>query len=257
MVFVANFLHSLAWFGYLHLPGFLAERGADELTIGRVVGTTAAAAVSVRPLVGRWLDVRGRRVLARWGSALHLGVTLAYLGVDEVGPLLLLVRALHGVAQGMLFATLFTIAADVVPSSRRTEGIALFGVSGLLPMSLAGVIGDAILARADYFELFAATAFAAALGGVMTWTLADSRPLVKAGGPEPRSFLATAMVPVLRPLWLLSFAFALAIASYYTFLRTFVDFAGVGSMGLFYGGFAINFFIAFIPGRTMWQMFFG
>ena len=28
-------------------------------------------------------------------------------------------------------------------------------------------------------------------------------------------------------------------------------------MGLFYGGFAINLLIAFIPGRTMWVMFFG
>ncbi|MBI1197891.1 MAG: hypothetical protein GC203_08505 [Phenylobacterium sp.] len=28
-------------------------------------------------------------------------------------------------------------------------------------------------------------------------------------------------------------------------------------MGLFYGGFAINFFIAFLPGRALWQMFFG
>jgi len=28
-------------------------------------------------------------------------------------------------------------------------------------------------------------------------------------------------------------------------------------MGLFYGGFAINLFIAFIPGRTMWTMLFG
>lgn len=28
-------------------------------------------------------------------------------------------------------------------------------------------------------------------------------------------------------------------------------------MGLFYGGFAINLFIAFIPGRTLWTMFFG
>ena len=27
--------------------------------------------------------------------------------------------------------------------------------------------------------------------------------------------------------------------------------------GLFYGGFAINIFIAFIPGRTMWMMFLG
>jgi uncharacterized membrane protein len=28
-------------------------------------------------------------------------------------------------------------------------------------------------------------------------------------------------------------------------------------MGLFYGGFAINIFIGFIPGRTLWTMFFG
>jgi uncharacterized membrane protein len=28
-------------------------------------------------------------------------------------------------------------------------------------------------------------------------------------------------------------------------------------MGLFYGGFAINLFIAFIPGRTMWNLMFG
>lgn len=28
-------------------------------------------------------------------------------------------------------------------------------------------------------------------------------------------------------------------------------------MGLFYGGFAINFFIALIPGRTLWMMFLG
>lgn len=28
-------------------------------------------------------------------------------------------------------------------------------------------------------------------------------------------------------------------------------------MGLFYGAFAINFFIAFIPGRVMWAMVFG
>lgn len=28
-------------------------------------------------------------------------------------------------------------------------------------------------------------------------------------------------------------------------------------MGLFYGGFAINFAVAFIPGRTLWTMFFG
>jgi len=232
--FVANFLHSLALFGYLHLPGFLAERGSDELEIGIVMALMSAAAVALRPLVGRLLDTRGRRVIARWGSLLHLAVTLAYLGVDAVGPWLYAVRILHGVAQAMLFSTLFTIAADVVPPSRRTEGIALFGVSGLLPMSLAGLIGDVILAGAGYPELFAATALMAGLGGLASWMVEDSRPGLEAGAPAPRSFFATALGRTLQPLWVLGFGFALAIASYFTFLRTFIDHVGVGSMGLFY-----------------------
>jgi MFS family permease len=232
--FIANFLHSLALFGYLHLPGFLAGLGSSKLEIGVLVGVMSAAAVALRPLVGRLLDTRGRRVLARWGSVLHVAVTLAYLAVDTVGPLMVAVRVLHGVAQSVLFSTLFTIAADVVPPTRRTQGIALFGVSGLLPMSLAGLLGDAILARAGYTELFAATAIMAGLGGVASWMLADSRPAAGAGEPAPRSFFATAMDRTLLPLWVLGFGFALAIASYFTFMRTYVDHVGVGSMGLFF-----------------------
>jgi MFS family permease len=239
LAFIANFLHSIALFGYLHLPGFLADRGADELMIGVVVGTMAAAAVAMRPVVGRLLDTRGRKVIARWGSLLHLAVTLAYLGVDSVGPWLFVVRIAHGVAQAMLFSTLFTIAADVAPPSRRTEGIALFGVSGLLPMSLAGWLGDVILAHADYPELFAATAVAAGLGGVCSWMLVDSRPPARAGDPIPRPFLATAMAPTLRPLWLMGFSFAVGIASYFTFLRTYIDHLGFGSMGLFFGVYSL------------------
>lgn len=255
LAFVANFLHSLALFGYLHLPGFLADRGADELTIGLVVGTMAASAVALRPLVGRLLDTRGRRVLALWGSVLHVLVTLAYLVVDEVGPWLLFVRVLHGAAQAVLFATLFTIAADVVPPSRRTQGIALFGVSGLLPMSLAGLIGDAILAHAGYFELFLATALAAALGGLASWPIQDSRPALRTGDLAPRSFFAIALVPTLRPLWLMGFSFGIAIASYYTFLRTFIDHAGVGSMGLFYSTYsaaaiALRVALGWLPDRV-------
>ncbi len=234
LAFIANLLHSLALFGYLHLPGFLVGFGADELMIGVVVGTMAAAAVVLRPWVGRLLDTKGRRVVARWGSILHLLVTLAYLGVDSVGPYLFFVRIVHGVAQAMLFSTLFTIAADVVPPSRRTEGIAMFGVSGLLPMSLAGLLGDAILAHAGYTELFIASAIVAALGGLCSWMLPDSRPPARVDAPPRRSFTTTVLTPSLRPLWLMTFSFAFALASYFTFLRTFIDHLGFGSMGLFY-----------------------
>ncbi len=237
---VANLLHSLAFFGYLHLPGYLSDEGADELLIGIVVGTMAAAAIVSRPFVGSMLDRQGRRVVARLGSVIHVVVTLAYLWVDGIGPWLFVVRIIHGIAEAMLFSVLFTIAADVVPKERRTEGIALFGISGMIPMALSGFIGDFILAQAGYPELFIATAIAAALGGLCAWPLVDSRPPEQAGAGPRRSFLAVVLQPSLRPLWLMGVSFACAMASYFTFLKTFVEDTGVGSMGLFYGVYSLS-----------------
>jgi hypothetical protein len=45
-----------------------------------------------------------------------------------------------------------------VPARRRTEGLALFGVSGMLPVSLGGWIGDALLPRHGFPALFALAA---------------------------------------------------------------------------------------------------
>ncbi len=233
LAFAANFMHGLALFAYLHLPGLLVDLGADELMVGLVFGTAAASAIVFRPIIGRLTDRRGRHVVAWIGSAIHIGVTLAYQAVDGIGPLLFGIRILHGVASGMLAACLFTIAADVVPASRRTEGMGIFGVSGMLPLALAGVAGDFILAHADYSTLFFATTVAAALGGLCTMGLGDSRP--PAGlGDRSRSFIATIAQRPLRPIWLMGLSFSVAIASFLTFLEIFVDSTGIGSMGLFY-----------------------
>ncbi len=231
---IANLLHSLSFFGYLHFPGYLSDRGASELTIGIVVGTMAASAIALRPAVGSLLDRKGRRVVARVGSVVNVLVTLAYLTLDGIGPWLFVIRIVHGAAEAMLFSVLFTIAADVVPPSRRTEGIALFGISGILPMALSGLIGDVILSWAGYDELFIATTIAAGLGLLCAWPLAESRPEAGPDAAPQRSFWSVVTQPVLRPLWLMGLSFAAAIASYFTFLKTFVEVTGVGSMGLFY-----------------------
>ncbi|MCB9717992.1 MAG: MFS transporter [Myxococcales bacterium] len=234
LAFGANFLHGLALFAYLHLPGLLHRMGADELTIGILVGTMAAAAIAMRPALGWLMDRHGRHVVVRLGSLLHVVVCLSYLLVEHIGVGLYAIRIAHGIAEAMLFTALFTIAADVVPVSRRTEGIALFGISGLLPMSLGGLLGDLVLARADYAELFVVCLAAAALGAACGWGLPDSRPPLETDAPPPPSFLSTVAQPRLRPLWLVGFGFALAVASYFTFFKTFVEHTGIGSMGLFF-----------------------
>lgn len=235
--FAANFMHSLSFFFFLHLPGFLREHTEDDFTIGLTMAAMAASAILSRPLIGRIMDSRGRRVVALVGSALNIAFSAAYLLVDDVGPLLFVVRLGHGVAEGMLFSVFFTIAADIIPAERRAEGMALFGVSGMIPLSLAGLIGDRVLEAAGYQELFFAAIAAAVLGSLAALTLPELKPDAP-DGPK-RSFLAAASAPLLRPIWLVGFSFAFALASYFTFLKTFVDDTGVGSVGGFFTAYTI------------------
>ncbi len=225
-------MHTLSFFCFLHLPGFLRAHTQDDFVIGLTMAAMAASAIVARPFIGRFMDLRGRRLVALVGSVLNIVFSAAYLAIDDVGPLLFVVRVGHGVAEGMLFSVFFTIAADVIPAQRRAEGMALFGVSGMIPLSLAGLIGDRILAAAGFEELFWFAVACATLGTVAASTLPDSRPNAPSG--ERRSFLAAASAPALRPVWLVGFSFAFALASYFTFLKTFVDDTGVGSVGAFF-----------------------
>jgi predicted MFS family arabinose efflux permease len=253
--FAANFFHSFAFHGYVHLGGRLEELGANGLEIGVVLATMAAAAILARPWVGRMMDTRGRRAVVLLGSATHVIATLGYLAVDRLGPLLCLIRIVHGIADAMLFSVLFTIAADIVPRARRTEGIALFGISGMIPLSLAGWLGDIVLARGDYSDWFMLTAAAAFIGAIAGLWLPDSRPPLDESSAPPRSFLLAATDPPLRPVWLLGFCFTLALASYFGFLKPFVDSpAGVGTMGGFFSAYTIaaiglRLFLGWLPDR--------
>ncbi len=235
--FAANFMHTLSFFFFLHLPGFLRQHTQDDFLIGLAIAAMAASAIVSRPLIGRIMDSHGRRVVALVGSGLNIAFSAAYLLVDDMGPLLFVVRLGHGVAEGMLFSVFFTIAADVIPAQRRSEGMALFGVSGMIPLSLAGLIGDRVLAVAGYQELFLAAIAAAVLGSLAALTLPDLRPDTPTG--PKRSFLAAASAPALRPIWLVGFSFAFALASYFTFLKTFVVDTGIGSVGGFFTAYTV------------------
>ncbi len=250
--FAANFMHTLAFFFFLHLPGFLRQHTDDDFVIGLTMAAMAASAIVSRPFIGRIMDARGRRMVALVGSVLNLLFSAAYLMVDDVGPLLFVVRLGHGAAEGMLFSVFFTIAADVIPEARRAEGMALFGVSGMIPLSLAGLLGDRILAVAGYRELFIAAVVAAFVGALAALTLPDSKPDVPEG--PKRSFLAAASAPPLRPIWLVGFSFAFALASYFTFLKTYVDDTGIGSVGAFFTAYTtaavlLRLLLGWLPDR--------
>jgi MFS family permease len=235
---LANAMVSLAGSLFVHFPGFLQQLGAGEAQIGRIMAAQALGAILAWPLVGRAMDARGRRAVILAGVALFVGVVGLYFSIHALGPGVYAVRLLDGVAAMMWYTALFTYAADLVPAQRRTEGLALFGVSGLVPVSLGAQLGDVILAYATYRELFLAALGSAVLGLILCLPLPDVRPVHSERSVPPRSVVATALQRNLLPVWLAALAFFIAVLALFSFMKTFVTTTGTGSVGSFFSAYA-------------------
>jgi len=239
LCFLANLLQGVAFNLFLHFPGFLHELGARDVTIGWISGLTALAAIVLRPPIVRAMDRRGRRPIIWIGGALHCAVVGLYLAVDAVDAFLVGVRIVHGLAEAMLFSSLFTYAADLVPEERRTQGLAWFGVSGMLPMSIGGVLGDAVLVERGHEAIFELATGLAFLSLVVSLALPRDR-LSRADAADPRhGFRAALRQPDLLPLWQIGTAFSIALTALFVFARRFVDETGIGSVGSFFTAYTL------------------
>lgn len=78
-----------------------------------------------------------------------------------------IVRTLHGGPFGALTVSNSTVAIDVLPSSRRTEGIGYYGLSNNLAMAIAPTIGIFLYQLTDSFELLFWIALITAMTGWM------------------------------------------------------------------------------------------
>jgi len=256
LCWLANLAQCMAFSLFLHFPGFLKGIGASALEIGWIFGVTALVSIAVRPTLGAVMDRRGRRGVILWGNALNVVVLALYLTVHEIGPWVYVVRIGHGLSEAMLFTALFTYAADQVPEKRLTQGLAIFGVSGMLPIALAGLLGDFILKESDFTLLFAVATGIAALALVLALPLSEApRNRQRQAEDAPEGFLAVALQRNLVPIWFVATTFSVALAAMFTFVKPFVMDTGIGSVGGFFTGYTavailLRVFFGWLPDRV-------
>lgn len=253
LVSAANLANGLAFNLFLHLPGYLTDLGASEVEIGFIIGVAAIASILIRPAVGKAMDTRGRRSVIIAGNLLSVMAVLLYLTVSTIGPWVYIVRVIHGLSEAILFSALFTYGADVVPPSRLTEGLAIFGTSGLLPIALGGLLGDLILDASDFTTLFWVSFGFAVISLALSLPLPE--PDLDGDGSERRGFVSAMLQKDLAPLWWMTGVFAFTLTAYFTFLKTFVDETGFGTVGLFFSTYvsmaiAVRLTLAWLPERV-------
>jgi MFS family permease len=237
LCFCANLLQGLAFNLFLHFPRFLHDLGADDVEIGFVTSLTAIAAIALRPPIGRAMDRRGRREIILAGGLLNSLVVGLYFTVDSIGPWLYAVRVGHGLAEAMLFSSLFTYAADHVPARARTQGLALFGVSGMLPIALGGVLGDVLLGSGHVGWLFGVSLALAVASLLLSLPMPESPRPDHPHDPDSLGLRAALVQRDLVPLWWIGTVFSIALTAFFVFTRRFVDETGIGSVGLFFSAY--------------------
>ena len=164
-ILAANFLLYFAFYLIMPiLPFYLQEQfGADKSMIGFILSCYTIAALSIRPFSGYLLDTFARRPLYLLAYSVFMVIFAGYI-VAGFLTVFIILRILHGLAFGMVTVSGNTIVIDILPSSRRGEGIGYYGLANNLAMSFGPMIGLFMHNSVSYTVIFACALASCLLG---------------------------------------------------------------------------------------------
>jgi predicted MFS family arabinose efflux permease len=181
-VSIANFMLFFAFYLLTPLlPLYMSEQfHATKDVIGIVLSGYTVLALLFRPFSGYIVDSFPRKQVLMICFFLFF---IFFAGYIVAGSLLLfaVIRTLHGGPFGAVTVANSTVAIDVLPSSRRTEGIGYYGLSNNVSMAIGPTIAIYIYNFVHSFEVLFWMAFiVAGLGLVIDATVKlKSREFVK------------------------------------------------------------------------------
>lgn len=167
-VMTCNFLLFFAFYLLTPLlPLYLDEQfAADKHMIGVVLSGYVIATLLIRPFSGFVVDTFDRKKVL---VLCFLFFFICFAGYVGAGTLLMfaIVRTLHGIPFGATTVANSTVAIDVLPSSRRNEGIGFYGLSNNIAMAVAPSAGIYIYSATSNFSLLFWLSLVIAMAGFL------------------------------------------------------------------------------------------
>ncbi len=150
------------------LPLYLDSRfHADKDMIGLVLSGYVVATLLIRPFSGFFVDSFNRKKVLMLCFFAFFIMFAGYLGATTL-LMFAIVRTIHGIPFGAATVANSTVAIDVLPSSRRNEGIGFYGLSNNLAMAIAPSAGIGIYSATGDFTMLFWLSLVLALGGFCT-----------------------------------------------------------------------------------------
>ncbi len=232
------------------LPLYLSDMfGATKDVIGIVLSGYTIAALIIRPFSGYVVDSFSRKKVLMFCLC---GFAVFFAGYIAASTILMfaICRTLHGGPFGAVTVANSTCAIDVLPASRRNEGIGLYGLSNNLAMAVAPSVGIYLHHLWDsYMALFWLSLIVAVAAVMIAWSIRlPEKEIVK--NKEKLSFDRF----FLTRAWLLAiniamFGFCWGVLSNYLAIYSKEELGITGGTGTYFALLSIGLFLSRLQGR--------
>lgn len=209
-ILAANFLFFFGfWLLVPVLPFYLKETYHCPTTaIGIILSCYTASCLCVRPFSGFLMDRFPRKPIYISCYVACVAMFLGYMA-DITLTLFILLRTMHGVAFGGVTVGGNTLCVDIMPSSRRGEGLGYYGLTNNIAMALGPMTGLMLHGQLSYNNIFFAGMATSVVGLACALSVKARKP-ESAGHTAPAAkisldrFILLKGIPVSISLFMLS-----------------------------------------------------
>ncbi len=225
------------------LPLYIEDIGATKQQIGFVMGSFAIGLLLFRPFLGQLADKRGRKIVLIIGILSAAIAPIGYNFVQSI-PLLIVIRAFHGISIAAFSTAFLALVADIAPVENRGELIGYMSLVNPVGLAIGPALGGYLMEAYGYTSLFILSTALACLG--LLCTIPIINPMVEAEEQivnNDSPFWQKLISPRIRIPAILLLIIGLTLGSLHTFVPLFIKSTEVDlNPGLFYTTVAIASF---------------
>ncbi|PSO69284.1 MAG: MFS transporter [Cyanobacteria bacterium QS_1_48_34] len=238
------------------LPAYIEDVGGTKQQVGLVMGSFAIGLLLFRSVVGRLADRRSRKLVVLIGTVVVGIAPLGYLFVESI-PLLMVIRAFHGISIAAFTTGYSALVVDQSPPEQKGELIGYMSLVVPVGLAIGPAVGGFLQAGVGYMALFLTSASVGILGLIFATQVGKaSREKTashqEAGSPQSSRFWQLLASPRLRVPATVLLLIGLAFGTISTFLPLFIRAIAIDlNPGLYYSTAAIaSFSVRIFVGRA-------
>lgn len=232
-----HFLQAVGYSSMMLVPVYATWLGASRTEVGTLMAVGSVGGLLLRPVVGWALDAVGRKLILL-ASTLVLAVGMGLIAFStDMGWVIYTARLLTGIGAGSLFAAYFTWVTDHIPAARRTEGIAIFGISGLLPL-VVNPVAELVGVQAAELRWFFPMLGVLVLVSILPVFGLKEAPRIQVKTPDDVPWARALTTGSLWPVWWATIVFAGLVAVFNAFATVVATNRGIPHPANLWFGYA-------------------